>query len=195
MGFFGKKQAKPQLSPEIECEKLADRLSDPASIDRSREEWEWAIFVDGELAGMACPPIAFMHDSENDCEYEIVGESHYLDWLRMVRQALGGDPANAGDGSMGAILVRDFENEYDDHAVAVTIGGRRVGYIPRGDARFFANLLERLAEVDVMGIQVPAEVGWAGGERSDVIGVRLDLPPQLAHSETVIEVRPIQVSG
>lgn len=187
MGLFGKKKEQPARLPELSpVEVRADILNELAGM-HGDDGWDYGIWLDNRLVGMAADPLAFWHDDTTDVEYDIVGESNYMPWLRMIQSI-----AEPGEREVraSAILVRDILNEYDPNAVAVTMTGRLVGYIPRADAPRIAGLLDQLAEVDVDGILVPACVGWDEGERRDIIGVRLDLPPGGALHDGVLEVRP-----
>lgn len=183
MGIFSrKKEQAPQLAA---CEQVAEQLFE-ISGSIGDDGWDWLIFLDGQVVGMAKAPLGFWHDDESDCEYDIVGESHYLPWLTKL-QGLA-EPGER-EFNQPAILVRDATNEYDPNAVAATIGGRRVGYIRRDDAPRIAALLDDLAEREVLGLMVPARVGWGAGDRSSVIGVRLDLPDSVSDPDVTFEIR------
>lgn len=63
-------------------------------------------------------------------DQEVVGESHYQDALHAIASHLPFKPWY-----VQARLELDDGNEHDPAAVAVTIGGLLVGYLPRQDAR------------------------------------------------------------
>ena len=109
---------------------------------------------------------------------EVVGESHYG---AAIRELLGNDfEPDGGEVTVVAELLPEPGNQHDRNAVAVRVGGRPVGYLPREEAARYAPVLSRLA-AEGFSPQVPARV-WAA-ERDDHSGrrrafrgsVRLDL--------------------
>lgn len=99
----------------------------------------------------------------------VVGVSQYQ---RVLEAA-----AEAG-GAVEATLVLEDDNQYDDQAVAVHIGGQRAGYLSRADARLYRADLAAAGQPD---IRVRCKAKIAGGfETRDGarahFGLRLDLP-------------------
>jgi len=105
----------------------------------------------------------------------VVGESNYFADLKRIASRLGGGPA--GEAITTAVLVAEPDNRYDRNAVAVTIDGKAVGYLPREDAVYYSPVLLRLAERGV-AVSVAARVWWSEDYDNDwVASVRLDLGP------------------
>ncbi len=102
-------------------------------------------------------------------DQEIVGESHYQDVLRRLKDdafiAVGDTPI------VRFLLAREADNPHDGDAIAVlTSGGTVVGYFSRDDARRLQpTLLEHEQREEVLSC-----TGKLVGD--DVIGVRLNLP-------------------
>jgi len=67
-------------------------------------------------------------------DLEVVGESHYQDslWRHVGGRGL---PEERVRVDMVAVLVSETDNPYDANAVAVWIGGLKVGYLSRADAQ------------------------------------------------------------
>ncbi len=92
-----------------------------------------------QVAGSDRPPDwmrngmeAVLCDGREDLE--VVGESHYQDSLwRLVGGR--GLPEERVRVDMVAVLVSETDNPYDANAVAVWIGGLKVGYLSRADAQ------------------------------------------------------------
>lgn len=167
------------------CEALAQHLDGIRETHPADGRWPYYIAMNDRLVGLAAEPLAFWRDEETDCQYNVVGESHYMPWLKKLQSL-----AEPGEQELRAfaILVRDFENQFDSNAVAVTVGGRRVGYIPSVDAATMVNLFTDLDTIGVTGIMVVAVIGW--GRDRDRIGVRLDIAPSLSEPTTELGVRP-----
>jgi collagen type III alpha len=95
------------------------------------------------------------------CGAEVVGESNYGD---AIRAAL---PRGAVDGSevfTVASLVPEPRNKHDRNAVAVHLGGRTVGYLPREEAARYAPVLGNLV---AQGWQPQVRARVWGAERSE----------------------------
>lgn len=184
MGLFGKKKQEATSTVDS-CEALARQLDEVRETHQPDGGWPWFIALDGRPVGLASAPLAFWQDSDTDCEYGVVGESHYMPWLKQI-QAI----AEPGDSELRvmAVLVRDQANEFDPNAVAVTMAGRRVGYLPAADSTKIAGLFAQLGEIGVQGIVVEASVGW-GADRNR-IGVRLDISPSVSEPGVVLAVAP-----
>lgn len=79
----------------------------------------------------------------------VVGESHYQAALRRLQRTCV--PGAEGRPSFSAALVREPENPYDAHAVAVMSAMGHVGYLPRDDARRYGPTLLELHRVGYDG--------------------------------------------
>lgn len=73
---------------------------------------------------------------DGDTMLEVKGESHRQDELRYVMDGMGRE--------VHAILAPEPENQHDAHAVAVWVGGFRVGYLRREDAPTYQAAILRL---------------------------------------------------
>lgn len=71
---------------------------------------------------------------------EVKGEGSYQLALKQVVQELGRD--------VHAILVPEPQNQYDPNAVAVLVGGLKVGYLSREDAALYQPGIVRLIRVE-----------------------------------------------
>lgn len=90
--------------------------------------------------------------------HEVVGESHYLDHIKAV---LGNTHSPEGaEHVLPALLIPEPDNVHDRNAVAVQIGGRKVGYLSRDEAPPYSRVLQRLSGQGLVG-QVQARI-WAG---------------------------------
>jgi hypothetical protein len=119
-----------------------------------------------------------MNDGPGTFQYQVVGESHYLNELKSIISDAGLQVDEPGEYFCRAFLLCEPKNEHDPNAVAVVIDSKRIGYIPRKDAQELAPELRKLANTRTRSgrggqvLCVQACVGWSGPER---IGVRLDL--------------------
>ena len=109
---------------------------------------------------------------------EVVGESHYQ---AVLEEICGGRTADGADHDCTATLVPEPENPKDRNAVQVTIGGRTVGYLSRGDAIGYRGGLA-LAGLALLPMKCRAVIrgGWdRRGDRGQ-FGVMLDMdwPPR-----------------
>ena len=113
-----------------------------------------ATFVDGDD-----------RSSRRDYGQEVVGESHYQDTLRHVRETEGDE--------FTALLEAEPDNPYDPNAVRVAgPDGDTLGYLPRAVARRQHDLIAAAG-----GIEVDAKLfGGAGSKGS--IGVWLEWQPE-----------------
>lgn len=106
--------------------------------------------------------------------FDIVGESHYQDAIEFV--AGGRSDASARIRKI-AMLVPESDNPHDTNAVRVDIEGRRVGYLSRGDAVRYRNLLKKKGLAGLaMTVDALIVGGWdrGNGDRG-LFGVKLDL--------------------
>jgi hypothetical protein len=89
---------------------------------------------------------------------EVVGEAHYQDALAAF---CGGYSRDGYELVCDARLVPEPDNPHDANAVRVEIGGRKVGYISRGDAPKINAELSLLG-LDGAGVVVGAMIrgGW-----------------------------------
>lgn len=88
---------------------------------------------------------------------EVVGESHYLGHIKAL---LG--KAHKPEGAehlLPALLIPEPDNPHDRNAVAVQIGGQKVGYLPRDEAAPYSRVLQQLSAQGLVG-QVQARI-WA----------------------------------
>ena len=74
-----------------------------------------------------------------------------------------------------ACLLPEPENPYDANAIMVTIDGRRVGYLSRGDAKVYGPVLARLAGSGVTQCHATITGGWKRGDDEGHFGVMLGL--------------------
>lgn len=105
-------------------------------------------------------------------DYEVVGESAHKQVLgEMVRKASDEERAN-GEIYTQAVLTPEPDNAIDKRAIAVSIDGRRIGYIPASETDQFHNALKASG---MSGFQVKAVIGWNPNNPGAPIGVRLDI--------------------
>lgn len=69
---------------------------------------------------------------EGDVDLEVVDESYYSDELWMLSQVPYGQRVRK---EVSALLAEEPDNPYDSNAIAVWIGGFKVGHLSRDDAR------------------------------------------------------------
>jgi hypothetical protein len=108
---------------------------------------------------------------DGEFEFPVVGESHHQ---RFLEQLCGGRTRWSAHHYCTANLIPESHNPHDPHAVAVTICGVEVGYLPRHMA---PDLIEALQEVDADEAQCNAIVvgGWhRPGAEDGFFGVKLD---------------------
>lgn len=97
----------------------------------------------------------------SSCGMEVVGESHYSD---AIRAALPRGSGNEAEVLTVAALVPEPRNRHDRNAVAVQIGGKTVGYLPRDEATRYAPVLRQLV---AQGWQPQVRARVWGAEESD----------------------------
>jgi hypothetical protein len=103
--------------------------------------------------------------------FEIHGESYHTDAIRAV---VGGPYDAPFYFRTVAAVARERGNPYDPNAVAVSLGGRLVGYVPREKARSFGK------ELDALGIDTSAQcraevAGNVAGLGGWMYSIRLDI--------------------
>lgn len=103
--------------------------------------------------------------------YNIVGESHCNANLRRIIKDEGLNPSEGGEILTQAFLFCEPKNRNDTNAVAVVIALKRVGYIPREDAKDLAPQLAAMASRGEV-LLVKARIGW---DDPAIVGVQLDL--------------------
>lgn len=102
-----------------------------------------------------------------------VGESNYQSALRRI---CGGHSRYGHELEMDALLEREPHNPHDSNAVAVTINGERVGYLPREQA---ARVATQMAEdgFNRAGCRAKIVGGWRTNQYDEGnFGVRLAVP-------------------
>lgn len=115
--------------------------------------------------------------SNRDYPYEVVGESFYQ---RELSHICGGKTEDGHYLEHRAELRPEPKNPHDKNAVAVHIGGRKVGYLSRKDAlRWNKHLAEIGRPGAVAGADALVTGGWLRRDGRDVdegdFGVKLRL--------------------
>jgi hypothetical protein len=121
-----------------------------------------------------------------DARVRVAGERRYQSALVRLAGGVDGDAPRRTD--QLAALIPEPENPYDEHAICIRIGGRRVGYLDQDDARSYGPAV-RLAAAHGRLLAVEARLSSArngGGERSPSIAVTLRLGTP---GETLLAVR------
>jgi hypothetical protein len=111
-------------------------------------------------------------------DLEVVGESHYQANLRRLTGDHPGDQRVRKN--ICAVLVAEDDNPYDRDAVAVWIGGLKVGYLSRENAQRYRPGLLAQQEALQTPIALPGVI-TGGGMRSDgpgMLGVFLNHNPE-----------------
>lgn len=103
-----------------------------------------------------------------------VGESNYQEALEQV---CGGRKPKGVNKIVTAQLVLEDDNPYDSNAVAVLVGGLKVGYLSRADARDFREQAgDRLESARRILCRGKVRGGWERGPRDrGHFGVVLDI--------------------
>jgi hypothetical protein len=101
---------------------------------------------------------------------EVVGESNYLPALKEITGRRGTEQVRH---PVTAALIREPDNPYDTHAVAVWVDGKRVGYLSRSDALEYQ---EPLVVLGRTGNVLACHARICGREGTSNLGVWLDLP-------------------
>lgn len=98
---------------------------------------------------------------------KVVGESYRQDALEQVTGRRNQEALKLEDVPME--LVCEPENAHDHLAVRVEIDGQLVGYLPRGNARYYHRRIQR------EGGRVSLR-GFVGAREGEPIGVRVHVP-------------------
>lgn len=100
---------------------------------------------------------------------EVVGESHYQTALEFFVESTGDEH---GPWETDAVLRPENDNPYDNQAVAVFIGPKKVGHLSKESARRYRKLLASSNQA-IGNYEVGAKV--FGGRNGKSYGVWLDL--------------------
>lgn len=109
----------------------------------------------------------------------VVGEQHYRSAFATLLRASGRKLEEYGTElqDQAALVVAEPGNRYDANAVAVWVGGHRVGYLGRDTAARYSPALQDLAEAGMV-LEVSARV-WVAPRGDDRGGsVTVMLPPE-----------------
>jgi|SRR6056297_382726 len=110
---------------------------------------------------------------EGSFPMDVVGESNYQS---VLQQVCGGHSRYGHEFQVDGELVREPENPYDVNAIAVTIHGSNVGYLPRDQA---ARVSAQMAEEGIDRAICRAKIvgGWRTNQHDEgSFGVRLAIP-------------------
>ncbi|MDR7111428.1 hypothetical protein J2X03_001292 [Microbacterium trichothecenolyticum] len=124
----------------------------------------------------------------DDEEWEVVGESRYLDGIRRIKEVMDADDEG---GTLFAQLIAEPLNEFDRHAVRVDLvwdyQRETCGYLPREQAFRLQPLVVQAADD---GLIVLREASLYGGtpDRPN-IGVWLSPPPMSSDSQDYADFR------
>lgn len=84
------------------------------------------------ITGLRCHPLY----SKDGTTSDVVGESHYVDWLRSLVNSVNSEHRGDSRRVYGwAVLIAEPQNRHDRNAVAVYINGGQAGYVPREIAK------------------------------------------------------------
>ena len=78
-------------------------------------------------------------------------------------------------------LTREAQNRFDSNAVAVEVGGKQIGYIPKALAAKLAPRIDSGKPIDVIGVRIIK--GEKDGQA--VYGVRIDVEMEASEKEAV----------
>lgn len=104
---------------------------------------------------------------------QAVGESNYADALQSI---CGKYTRHGSDIEVEGVLHREPQNPHDGNAVAVTIDGRKVGYLPREQA---VRVGGQMIEEDLMSVRCGARIrgGWRTNQHDEGgYGVNVAVP-------------------
>ncbi len=105
---------------------------------------------------------------EGDVDLEVRGESFYQENLQQVVQQLGR--------SVLALLVPEPKNPYDSNAVAVWVGGLKVGHLSREDAEVYQPAVIRLQREAGNPVALTGRI--VGGDSGKSFGIWLKHDPE-----------------
>lgn len=100
---------------------------------------------------------------------EVVGESYYQDNIGALVKEFGR--------AIIAVLTHEPHNEYDSNAIAVMVGGLKVGHLGRDDARRYVPGLKALEKAEGQPIALRGRV-LGGDDDRPSFGVWLDHDPE-----------------
>jgi hypothetical protein len=101
--------------------------------------------------------------------FEIVGESYKRDKLLSIIEKH--NAFQVGELELEAVLKLESDNKFDPTAVAVTIEGKPVGYVP---SDYSLDVTSYMDDLNVTSMKVNARIGWDTSNPDPAIGVRLD---------------------
>ncbi len=101
--------------------------------------------------------------------FEIVGESYKRDKLLSIIEKH--NAFQLGELELEAVLIMESDNKFDPTAVAVTIEGKPVGYVP---SDYSLDVTSYMDDLNVKSMKVMARIGWDTSNPDPAIGVRLD---------------------
>ena len=107
---------------------------------------------------------------EDDCTFEVVGESFQRDHLVALLKKHG--VINDGRYPTPATLELEPTNDFDPTAVKVMVEGVQVGYIPK---ILSGDVTKKMAAKGVSEFEVPGLLGWDTNNPMPLIGVTLDM--------------------
>lgn len=107
---------------------------------------------------------------------EVVGESHYRDDLELLC-----DPHLMQEQEFtwifDAVLILEDDNPHDKNAVAVKIGGKKVGYLSRDMAKVYRAAISEAGHPGAVGkCRARVRGGWQRKDGPPLFGVKLDIP-------------------
>jgi hypothetical protein len=79
-------------------------------------------------------------------------------------------------------LIREAQNRFDSNAVAVEVGGKQIGYIPKALAAKLAPRIDAGETVDVIGVRIIK--GEKDGQA--VYGVRIDVEMEAENNKEAV---------
>ena len=125
--------------------------------------------MSGAGGAVSVPAAVLLFSGDGEYSFKIVGESYRQDDLA---QLAGGRTEDGVHLETLAELAPEASNPHDANAVAVTIGGRQVGYLSRSDAvQYRTRFGSQRAMCNAM-----IAGGWdRGPDDVGLFGVRLDI--------------------
>lgn len=102
---------------------------------------------------------------------DVVGESYHTAGFRRLKKRLQAD--EDAEQVVEATLRLDEGNAHDDQAVAVFVGGEKLGNLSRHNARAYRAELRRRHGATTADRQVPAQIYWGGED--EIYSISVDL--------------------
>ncbi len=120
-------------------------------------------------------PTIIRINGDGDYPMDIVGEFNYQSELDALT---GGKTEDNQRVKTEALLILENDNPYDNKAVAVSIEGNVVGYLPKKRARKHRDVIEMAGSPDATAIVDALIVGGWRRDSGDegYYGVKLDMP-------------------